>query len=153
MREFTQEIEQYRVKEAGMPPPGSGRHGVFAIPINSPINTVAYCIATEGMKNEAEWEHVSVSIAFRNIAGNEMKRTPRWEEMEAIKQLFWEDEECVIQYHPPRSVYINDCNFCLHMWKPWGDNVKMPATNMVGFKVKDFENQQKVLLPARRKKQ
>lgn len=55
------------------------------------------------------WDHVSVSLATR---------TPSWEEMCFIKQLFFDDEECVMQLHPPKSEYVNFHRFCLHLWRP-----------------------------------
>ena len=56
-------------------------------------------------------EHVSVSLA---------RRCPTWDEMSMIKDIFWEDEECVIQFHPPKSEYINWHPYCLHMWRKPG---------------------------------
>jgi len=56
-----------------------------------------------------EWEHVSVSTT---------SRIPTWGEMKKVKELFWDDEECVIQYHPPRSEYVDIHPYVLHLWKP-----------------------------------
>ena len=53
-------------------------------------------------------EHVSV-------AGP--KETPRWETMCVIKDLFWDDEDEVIQYHPKKSQYVNMHPRTLHMWR------------------------------------
>src|SRR3954463_731637 len=55
------------------------------------------------------WEHVSVSTR---------RRPPNWQEMCFVKDLFWEPEECVVQFHPPRSEYINNHPHCLHLWRP-----------------------------------
>ena len=55
------------------------------------------------------WQHVSVSLA---------RRLPNWLEMCHAKDLFFDDEECVVQFHPPRSVYVNIHPHCLHLWKP-----------------------------------
>lgn len=55
-----------------------------------------------------EWEHVSVSLP---------NRTPNWNEMQRIKELFWADDETVIQFHPRKSEYVNQHPFCLHLWK------------------------------------
>lgn len=41
------------------------------------------CIASDG----AGWEHVSVSLS--------VKRTPDWEEMCYVKDLFWAKTDCV----------------------------------------------------------
>jgi hypothetical protein len=71
------------------------------------------------------WEHVSVSGA---------NYLPSWEEMCRIKDIFWDAEDCVIQYHPPKSCYINDCVYCLHLWRPTKKKIPMPPMWMVGKK-------------------
>lgn len=64
------------------------------------------------------WEHVSVSTPYR---------CPTWAEMCWVKDQFWDAEEWVIQYHPARSVYINNHEFTLHLWRPTqGDFPKPP---------------------------
>lgn len=68
------------------------------------------------------WDHVSVSR--RN-------RCPDWEEMCRVKRTFFEPEECVIQYHPPKSHYKNYHPYCLHLWKPQGVELPMPPSYMV----------------------
>jgi hypothetical protein len=75
-------------------------------------------IATTGC-DEIPWEHVS--LRARDYKG---ERVPTWSEMCRVKDLFWEAEECVVQYHPPKSDYINNHPFVLHLWKPL--NVEMP---------------------------
>lgn len=59
----------------------------------------------------AGWEHVSATMR------NE-KRCPTWDEMCKIKDLFWDEAENVIQYHPPANEYVNNHPFVLHLWKP-----------------------------------
>lgn len=68
------------------------------------------------------WEHISVSA---------QGRCPTWEEMNWVKDLFWEPEECVLQFHPPRSVYVNRCPFALHLWKPVGVLIPLPPVACV----------------------
>ena len=63
------------------------------------------------------WEHVSCS--FKN-------RIPTWTEMCYVKELFWAPDECVIQFHPPESEYVNTCTHCLHLWRKRGENWPMP---------------------------
>lgn len=75
------------------------------------------------VSDQLGWEHVSVS---------RKDRTPTWDEMCQIKQLFWDDEDCVVQYHPPRSEYVNNHQFCLHMWRIVGGHFPMPPSIMVG---------------------
>lgn len=69
------------------------------------------------------WEHVSVS---------RMDRTPTWDEMCQVKAMFWDDEDCVIQYHPPASEYVNNHPNCLHLWRPTKDKLPTPPSIMVG---------------------
>lgn len=72
--------------------------------------------------NGGYWEHVSVST-------NE--RVPKWAEMCQIKELFFEDEETVIQFHPPKSQYINRHPNCLHLWRHIDGIIPMPSIDMV----------------------
>lgn len=69
------------------------------------------------------WEHVSVSRD---------DRTPTWSEMCQVKDMFWDEEDCVVQYHPPKSDYVNNHLFCLHLWRPIGIELPRPPSFMVG---------------------
>ena len=71
------------------------------------------------------WEHVSVSLP---------NRCPTWEEMAAIKALFWDASDCVVQFHPPSSEYVNNHPYCLHLWRPTGHDIPTPPALLVGFK-------------------
>lgn len=55
------------------------------------------------------WDHVSVSLKTR---------TPTWDEMCAIKDLFFDPHEVVMQIHPAKYNYVNHHPFCLHLWRP-----------------------------------
>lgn len=55
------------------------------------------------------WEHVSM---------DGKNRMPTWEEMCQLKDMFFVEEECCVQYHPPKSEYVNNIPYCLHIWKP-----------------------------------
>ena len=68
------------------------------------------------------WEHVSVSL--RN-------RCPTWEEMCLVKDIFWMDDECVVQFHPPKNEYINVHPYCLHLWKKIGEKADLPPKEFV----------------------
>jgi hypothetical protein len=54
------------------------------------------------------WDHVSVSLPHR---------CPTWDEMCEVKKRFFEDEDCVVQFHPPASKYRNLHHYCLHLWR------------------------------------
>lgn len=73
------------------------------------------------------WEHVSVSPYKRHI-------TPSWDDMCRIKSMFWEDDECVVEYHPPKSEYVNNVPNCLHLWRPIEAELPMPPSIMVGIR-------------------
>ncbi len=96
---------------------GLGNYGAFVIP--GPCGRGLHCIASEG----DGWEHVSVSL---------YNRIPDWQEMCFIKDIFWDEEDMVIQYHPPKSEYINFHPCCLHLWKPIGIGLPCPPSYMIG---------------------
>lgn len=68
------------------------------------------------------WEHVSVS--FPN-------RCPTWDEMNKVKDMFWHENECVVQYHPPKSEYVNNHKYCLHLWRKYGVDFERPPKEFV----------------------
>lgn len=72
------------------------------------------------------WEHVSVSIG-----GRQATRCPTWEEMCIIKKWFWDEEDCVVQFHPPASEYVNNHPYVLHLWRPTDTNIATPPKEFV----------------------
>lgn len=74
------------------------------------------------------WEHASVS---------QPNKTPSWEIMCRVKDIFWTEDECCIEYHPKKEDYINNHEHCLHIWKPIGVELPMPPSIMVGIKDMD----------------
>ena len=68
------------------------------------------------------WEHVSVCPA---------NRPPDWAEMCAIKDMFWNDDEVVMQLHPAKNNYVNLMPNCLHLWRPIGQEIPVPPTLFV----------------------
>jgi hypothetical protein len=69
------------------------------------------------------WEHVSVSTP---------RRCPNWVEMCFVKDLFWAENECVVQFHPKKAAYINNHPFVLHMWKNVNFEFPTPPGILVG---------------------
>lgn len=63
------------------------------------------------------WDHVSISM--RN-------RCPSWDEMCEIKDIFFEPEECCVEYHPAKSDYVNMHPYCLHIWRPQHQDLPKP---------------------------
>ena len=103
-----------------------GAYGKFYL--RKPTTSVVICIVASGGDPDdpmsGGWEHVSVSTATR---------CPTWEEMCEVKDLFWSEDEAVIQFHPPRAEYVNNHRYCLHLWKP-PYPVVMPPSILVGIK-------------------
>lgn len=91
---------------------GDGGNGLFKVYIGGKSFRV---IASNG----GGWEHVSVTLC-------NAKRCPTWEEMCAIKSMFFSPEETVVQYHPPESDYINNHPYCLHLWRPTNQEIPRP---------------------------
>ncbi len=110
---------QYRVRSGFLASTDAdGNNGVFKIPYK---NYLIQTVVSDGMG----WEHVSVSLP---------KRAPYWSEMNYIKELFWDPEEWVVQFHPAKSQYVNNHEFCLHLWRPTNENLPVPPSILVGVK-------------------
>lgn len=73
------------------------------------------------------WEHVSVAPYQKRI-------TPSWDDMCRIKEIFFKEDECVVQYHPPKSQYVNNMQNCLHIWRPLNETMPMPPSILVGIR-------------------
>lgn len=113
--------EDFRVKSGRMGSYKSvGNNGYFRIR-SLKFKVILTCIASDG----AGWEHVSVSI---------YNKCPGWDHMSFIKDLFWSDDDCVIQFHPPKEDYISCHPYCLHLWRrcDTNDYVERPDSILVG---------------------
>ena len=79
------------------------------------------------------WEHISM---------DGKKRMPTWEEMSELKDMFFDEDECCVQYHPPKSEYVNNIPYCLHLWKPvekYSGTLPVPPSLFVGLKGVELE--------------
>jgi hypothetical protein len=110
--------ERYRI--SGVSDALYENNGAFRIPLSN--RTFAYIVASDGMG----WEHVSV-----HMLTDKKERTPTWSEMCKIKDMFWSKEDCVVQYHPPETEYVNDHMHTLHLWRPINEKLPMPLKIMV----------------------
>jgi hypothetical protein len=126
MRKTTPErLENGRVRDG---PYGSGSwlglYGAFKI-LGPHGQMLAIMASAADDDDEAAqgWEHVSVSLKHR---------TPNWQEMCFVKDLFWEEDECVVQYHPPKKEHVDFHPNCLHMWRKKGFEFPMPPAGFVG---------------------
>lgn len=119
---FSPKLEAWRIRQGEMASPPGSDFGMFRIP--GPTGRDLLVMASAG--DEATnilWEHVSVSLP---------NRCPNWPEMDFVKGLFWDDEEAVMQLHPPRSRWISNHPYCLHLWRPLRDAIPLPPDIAVG---------------------
>lgn len=118
-------VERWRVKKGPM---GStkeyGNNGVFVIPYSRGVKMRVIVSDGEG------WEHVSCSPV--DSEGNSLERVATWQEMCWLKELFWQDDEVVVQYHPAKKSYVNCHPYVLHLWRPTGEEIPTPPGWMVG---------------------
>jgi hypothetical protein len=99
-----------------------GNNGAFIIESPEPGWKLALVCSDE------EWEHVSVH-AFKD--GGNKQRIPTWKEMSHVKDLCWDNEDIVIQFHPPKSKYVNIHNNVLHLWRPLKFEIPLPPIEFV----------------------
>ena len=96
---------------------GDGNNGCFVIPYQPSAKKLTVICSDGG-----GWDHVSVSLP---------SRCPTWDEMNFIKNLFFDSEEAVMQLHPPKSMYKNLHKYCLHLWRPQHERIPLPNSLMV----------------------
>lgn len=109
--------EKYRITKGPMASDKSyGNNGAFFIP--GPCKELLKVIVSD----QGGWDHCSVSLETR---------TPTWKEMCFIKELFWNLDETVIQYHPPEVDYVNVHPFVLHLWRPQNIEIPWPPLEFV----------------------
>jgi hypothetical protein len=99
MKSFEQVIKNSNVKLEKQGEDG----GVFWVKIGSS----EFCIVASF---DGGWDHVSASIYNKD-------RCPKWSEMCEIKDIFFDDNETVVQYHPAKKDYVNNHPYVLHLWK------------------------------------
>lgn len=128
MKQNNLEIERYRLTAEKLMKRGwnlryassqaNGNNGLFHVPTKA---GTLHILASDG----SGWEHVSVSVYKKN-------RCPTWEEMCLVKDLFWGEDETVIQYHPAKSDYVNMHEYTLHLWRPTAVEIYTPPPILVG---------------------
>lgn len=122
---FPPTTERWRRSVPGWESSRGDDFGVF-FPRLAPRGPTFKVIASAGDEESGIlWEHVSASLP---------SRCPTWDEMCAIKALFWRPDEVVVQYHPAESEYVNNHPFCLHLWRPCDGVFPVPPSIAVGYK-------------------
>ena len=119
-KDFTERVERGRFTHGPMSTRAGDDWGMFELRTNE---GQVLRVMVSGGSDTVPWEHVSVSTKTR---------CPTWKEMCWIKELFFDEEEVVIQYHPRKSDYVNLHPFCLHMWRPTTVELPLPPPIAVG---------------------
>lgn len=116
--------EQFRWVDApmGFATSEGTQHGVFIIPGRHANGRALKVIATDG--EDTEWEHVSVSV------GDSLKKCASYTEMSLVKDLFWDDNQRVISFHPPKEEHVN-MGEVLHLWRWKAGDFPHPPTAFV----------------------
>lgn len=96
------------------------------VKIKKDYNSVLHFIFSNG----CGFEHLSVSTPVR---------TPTWDEMCKMKEIFWKDDEVCMQLHPKKEEYVNNMKYCLHIWKPIDKEIPTPPSVMVGIRKDHIE--------------
>lgn len=107
-------LDKYRIPLFGSL--GDEYNGAFKLKIKG---ETYYVIASNG----EGWEHVSISHKHK---------IPSWKTMCELKDLFFHEDEVVMQLHPKKSEYVNKHKNCLHLWKPINQEIPTPPKHLVG---------------------
>lgn len=156
MLKFEESIEKFRIAVAGMATQPGDRFGAFRLPPGfvAGMERPLQVMASDAQPDlGVHWEHVSATAivavptgrAIASMArvsagagvGRQMRYStavPTWAEMCILKDLFWEREDLVVQFHPPESEYVNNHPSVLHLWRPVGEQLPAPPSILVGFK-------------------
>ena len=113
------QMEEYRLIKGNWKSDPSYQSGLFMMPHQSNMLNI---VATDG-EGMSDWEHVSVSLK---------NRAPNWNEMCLIKAMFWDDEDAVVQFHPPKFQHSNNHPFCLHLFRNPKRPTELPESILVG---------------------
>ena len=124
-------LEKFRMKAKDGPftSPAGAHYGAFQIRMSGESYAV---IADDGCGNGGDrtgWEHVSVRALVDPTL--RMSRIPTWRELCLVKNLFWYEDEVVLQFmvDGPQKINIHPC--VLHLWRPVDGKFPMPDSKMV----------------------
>ena len=110
-------LDKYRISGGMFKSPNGADYGRFEIERTKFSYLRIISSGSVGPGNDSGWEHVSVS---------RKDRCPTWDDMCFVKDLFWGEDETVIQFHPKKIKYVNVHPFCLHLWKRAGAEHELP---------------------------
>lgn len=77
---------------------------------------------------------ISWACGFEHLSVSTPVRCPTWNEMQMMKEIFFKDDEVCMQLHPAKENYINNMEYCLHIWRPINKEIPCPPNIMVGLR-------------------
>ena len=127
MRPYRTELDKYRVRTGPMASDNSyGNNGAFIIPHKHRI--LLACVVSD----QEDWDHVSIHVeTMRKKKQKWIQRTPTWDEIVFVKDMFFRPDEWEMQFLPGQKDYINDHNYTLHIWRPHNVLIPKPPIWMV----------------------
>lgn len=127
MLKIPESLEPYRIRHGKFGSDPGDNNGFFVVPSKPGLRRPMDLIICDGIHPEAEgWEHVSAKIRIGNST-----YTPTWDEMAWIKSVLWDEEDCVVQFHPPKSLYINCHPNVLHLWRIINGIQPLPSKQLI----------------------
>lgn len=120
------ELDQFREKHPFWPQTETS--GAFKVMVKQRSFLVLASIDNSG--EDGMWEHISVTP-------KNQKRCPTWDEMCAIKKMFFEPEEECVEFHPKESEYVNHSEYCLHIWRPASGKINSPHDKIATLEERD----------------
>jgi hypothetical protein len=123
------EMENYRELTGYFASTYGDLFGAFRVPPTAEGRRRLDIIASDGNDESGiaqGWEHVSVKVHVGIYT-----YTPTWDEMSWVKDQFWEPEDLVLQFHPPKSLYVNVHSNVLHLWRKATLKIELPPKELI----------------------
>ncbi len=71
------------------------------------------------------WDHISLVVrTYYN--GKRVERIPGTSELEEVCEMFFGEDEPVVEVHPRREDYVNINPYTLHLWRPINEELPLP---------------------------
>ena len=120
------ELDRFRDKHPYWPQTETS--GTFKVMVNQ--RSFLVLASVDNTDEGGMWEHISVMP-------KNQKRCPTWDEMCAIKNMFFQPEEECVEFHPKESEYVNCSKYCLHIWRPVAGKLNSPYEKFVTIRERD----------------
>jgi hypothetical protein len=85
-------------------------NGYFLIPFKSEY---LLCLISDS----GGWDHVNISLPHR---------TPNWDEIEHVRDMFFDAADTVVIFSPPRLFPFTSNPYHIHLWRKQGHRFELP---------------------------